>query len=122
MGTLYLVGFLQLHAHAGAVQEVLRLAGEVRSADELAEDTTWSSYDQFRALFEAAGVVLCGQRRLADVGLGSWDFGPKSNPEWLEMLRTLGSPGKVFANSGAYSSMWPLLHVVGEEVGPTESS
>src|ERR1700722_10997269 len=93
MGTQYLVGFLRAHAHPGALGEVLRLAEETRSADELADDRTWSSYAQFRRLFEAAGVVLAGQRRLADVGLGAWDLGPTSNPEWLEMLRTLGSAG-----------------------------
>jgi hypothetical protein len=119
-GTQYLVGFLRLHAHPGALDEVLRLAGKTRGADELADDRTWSSYQQFRGLFAAAGVVLAGQRRLADVGLGAWDLGPKSNPEWLEMLRTLGSPGKVFAAATAYSSLWPLLRVEGEEIGPTE--
>ncbi|HLY36041.1 MAG TPA: EAL domain-containing protein, partial [Candidatus Limnocylindria bacterium] len=95
-------------------------AGERRGADELADDGTWSSYAQFRRLFEAAGQVLGGQRRLADVGLGAWDFGPKSNPEWLEMLQALGSPGVVLANSDAYEGMWPLLRVEAEEIGPTE--
>jgi hypothetical protein len=120
MGTQYLVGFLRAHARPGALEAVLGRAGETRSGDELADDGTWSSYGQFRDLFEAAGEVLGGQRRLADVGLSAWDLGPKSNPEWLEMLKALGSPGVLFANRASYSSMWPLLHVEGEEVGPTE--
>ena len=120
MATQYLVGFLRGHARPAALGEVLRRAGETRGADELADDGTWSSYNQFRGLFQAAGVVLGGQRRLADVGLGAWELGPRSNPEWLEMLKALGSPPALLANSVAYSSMWPLLRVEGEEVGPTE--
>src|ERR1700679_4174489 len=87
MGSQFLVGFLRAHARPGALEEVLRIAGESRSAEVLSDDGTWSSDGQLRGLFEAAGVVLGGQRRLADVGLGSWDFGPKSTPEWLEMLK-----------------------------------
>ena len=50
VNTRLLVRYLREQEIAGAVQQVLRAAGDPRSEDELADNATWSSYDQFRRL------------------------------------------------------------------------
>ena len=67
---------------------------ETRSIADLRDVTTWSSYHQYRRLFEAAGQVLGGWAAVAAVG--SHPFDTLRNPESIETLRALGSPGAAY--------------------------
>ncbi|HEY2429494.1 MAG TPA: EAL domain-containing protein [Acidimicrobiales bacterium] len=117
--TQWLIGFLRLHAHPGTVAEVLRRAGETRSAEELCDDTTWSSYEQFRRLLEAAGDVLGDADQLAGIGLET--FAKMAMPDYTAMLQALGSPAALYADLGpAARSLAAVVEVDGEELGETE--
>jgi hypothetical protein len=50
------------------VAELLAAAGETRSAEELTDVTSRSSYDQFRRPLEAAGALVGGLDRLVEAG------------------------------------------------------
>jgi diguanylate cyclase (GGDEF)-like protein len=107
------------HAPAGSVDDLLRRAGETRSVDELTDDTTWSSYDEFRHLLEAAAAVLGGPERLVDIG-ESAAIAAGSMPETIEALQGLGSPAALFAAlEDGQSGITTILDTQTEERDPT---
>lgn len=75
------------------VAELLERAGSLRSADELADDGTWISFEEGRALFEAATQVLGEDEALRRVGEAILRRDMTS--EVAELLRGLGSVGEV---------------------------
>src|ERR1035437_2670088 len=77
------------------VARVLALAGEDRPLAVMLDDGEWSSYTQFRRLLEAAGEVLDGHERLAEIATSDLTRG--SMPSTTEMFQALGSPHAVFA-------------------------
>jgi diguanylate cyclase (GGDEF)-like protein len=118
--TRMLMEFLRDDAPPGTLEAVLVAAGESRSAEELSDDGTWSSYSQWRALLEAAGAALGGpealQRVAGDASLGA------GSPEFTEMLQALGSPSVLFREvaQSTGAGMTTVSVVESEEVGPTE--
>jgi diguanylate cyclase (GGDEF)-like protein len=80
----------------GAQEEVVRLAGDDRPLEVLLDDAGWSSYEQFRALLEAASQVLGGSEQLLALGRMATLTGG-SMPSATEMLQALGSPAVLFA-------------------------
>src|SRR5919204_90556 len=54
INTRLAVRYVRAHAGEEGVSEMLRLAGETRSAQELEDERTWSTYGQLIRLFEAA--------------------------------------------------------------------
>jgi GGDEF domain-containing protein len=117
--TKWLIGYLRAHARRGTVEDVLLRAGETRPAEELADDTTWSSYTQFRRLLESAGDVLGGLEHLTSVGLDT--FATLATPDYTAMLQSLGSPAALYADIGsAATSLSSVVEIEGEEVGETE--
>src|SRR5688500_13235696 len=73
-----------------AVDELLRLAGETRSAAEVRDPDGWSTYGQATALFEAA-VAVTGD---PEVGrrIGETLLRQHAGTEVAALLRSLGSP------------------------------
>ena len=75
------------------VRRLLDLAGESRSASELEDDATWSSFWQGKALFEAAAALLDDPHapRLVGESIARADM----TSEVAALLRSLGSPGEL---------------------------
>ena len=118
--TRMLFEHLQLRCRPGSAEEVLRLAGEHRSIDELSRDEEWSSYAQFRSLIDAAGEVLGGPAALVEVGRKA-DLVADDSVDYTEMLQSLGSPAALYADmSRTTRVLAPIVEVEAEEVGPTE--
>ena len=88
--TQFVVGYLLEHEAPGALDRILRAAGETRTSAELADPNTWSSYVQYRRLLEATGAELGGSGALAMIGRHAFDS--IRSPELPETLRRLGSP------------------------------
>ncbi len=117
--TGWLTAYLDAAGEPGALRRVLEAAGETRSVEELRDDTTWSSYEQFRRLLEAAAEELGGSERLINVGLNA--FSNLSTPDYTAMLQTLGSPAALYAEaSTAGKSITPLVEQASEGIGATE--
>jgi hypothetical protein len=115
-----LVEFLRERMPAGTLDRVLAAAGEARDLDVLLDDGSWSSYDEWRRLLEAAGRELGGPGQLDRVSAEApLDAG---TPEFTEMLQALGSPGVVFEQivQGSGGGMTTISVVEGEEVTPNE--
>jgi diguanylate cyclase (GGDEF)-like protein len=91
--TWNIVNLVRRRAGEAGVQRLLALAGELRTAEQLQDDTTWSSYAQGRALFEAASEVLGDIHALRQVGeaIARADM----TSEVAALLRSLGSPGEL---------------------------
>ena len=118
--TGYVIGYLRAHGGEAIVKEVLEEAGEARSADELADDRTWSSYEQFRRLLEATAKVLGGPERLADVTREALST-TMATPEFTEVLQALGSPSALFESIvQAAASLTTVIGVEAEMATPTE--
>ena len=81
------------------VAEVVALAREERPMGVLRDDTTWSSYTQFRRLLEAAGTVLGGVDRLSGVG-DSVQVAGGTMPEMASLLQAYGSPDALWRAMG----------------------
>ncbi|HUI49382.1 MAG TPA: hypothetical protein VL119_11840, partial [Acidimicrobiia bacterium] len=58
VNTWLLVRYLREHAAPGAVDRLLEETGESRSADELLDLASWSSYHQLRRLLEVTSSTL----------------------------------------------------------------
>ena len=84
------------------VEAVLAAAGDPRTARDVADEATWSTYDQTIALFEAAAKVLDDP----DVGvrIGAQALGYGESSPLVPVLRSLGSPGQVLLNISVASS------------------
>ncbi|MHB1487290.1 MAG: EAL domain-containing protein [Acidimicrobiales bacterium] len=102
-----------------AVERMLVLAGETRSASELEDETTWSTYLQATALLDAAVAVsgradasrLMGEEMLVQV-IGT---------EVGALLQSLGSPGELLRNVAASGAKFSTSLVM-EASDVTDSS
>ena len=103
-----------------AVEELLVLAGETRDIAILCDDASWSSYNQFRRLLEAAGELLGGADQLDVIGRTA-ALAAGSSPETIEALQDLGSPGALFATIDAgQSGITTVIETAAHERSPTE--
>ena len=116
--TKYVVDYFRTH-RPGALDLVLARAEESRGADALADEATWSSYDQLRRLLVAASDVLGGAGRLNE-------FGPSamqtiSAPDLTSSLQDLGSPSLLYSSIGsAADALSTIVDMSSEEISPTE--
>jgi diguanylate cyclase (GGDEF)-like protein len=119
--TRLVLDHVSARAGSAAVAAVLGLAREARSESELREDTTWSSYAQFRALTEAAAAIL-GTVRCFDDMYDTVSMVEGTMPEATEMLQLLGSPGALYRASEHGNGVVTIMTNVGllDEVAPTE--
>ncbi|MGY1673687.1 diguanylate cyclase domain-containing protein [Geodermatophilus sp. SYSU D00710] len=90
-----LLAFVRQHAGDAAAEEVVRRAGVPFTAAELAEPSTWSSYDTRIRLFTAATEVLRDPGVLFRVGAEALRTG--MNPSVVVLVRAMGSPRQVYA-------------------------
>src|SRR5580700_7141487 len=104
-----LIAYLRDGAAAGTLDEVLAMAGESRSVDQIVDPSSWSSYWQFRRLLEATNQVLgldaldAAGRRAADVH----DY-----PGAADMILSFGSPGVAMAELGKMTSAFaPVIQM-----------
>jgi hypothetical protein len=114
-----MIRYLRETGGAESVAQLLRTAGETRSADDLYDLGTWSSYDQFRRLLEVMAETSGDEALKLAAGGGLAD---PSMPELTNMLQSLGSPEALLtmiAESGG-ASLAPVIGLHGHAVGPTE--
>ena len=115
----YLISYLEACEPAGALEQILREAGETRSPTTLRAATTWSSYAQFRRLLEATGNVLDGLTTLSHVSDQVFDL--NQSPELSESLSSLRSLAEVYASLPALmESTIPMVEMLTENVGTNE--
>ncbi len=115
-----IVRLVRQRAGDEGVRQLLEAAGEVRTAAELEDDTTWSSFWQGKALFEAAVQVLGDPRALRTVGevIARSDM----TSEVSVLLRSLGSPGEVLRHVGQAASKFCTVVVMDAvEIGPDDA-
>lgn len=113
-----LLGLLEWRLGEDGVEAVIAEAGDERSAAVLRDDATWSTYDQFRRLLEAAARHLGSPDEL--LGIGDMpSVAPGSRPEVTALLQSYGSPIEMARVSGD-GGMGPILDRSFEALGPTE--
>ena len=118
--TRMVVEYFSNHGGASAVDELMARAGETRDVSVLCDDASWSSYDQFRRLLEAAGEFLGGAERLDVIGRSA-ALAAGSSPETIEALQDLGSPAALFATLDAgQSGITTVTETAAQERSPTE--
>jgi diguanylate cyclase (GGDEF)-like protein len=99
-----------------AVGRVLDMAGLPGRRAHFEDDNSWSSFDDARALFEAATTVLEDERALRRVGaaIARQDM----TSEVVALLRTLGSPGEVLRHiDQVVPKFCTVVHMEAEQVG-----
>lgn len=97
--TRIIVSHVRAKRGEDAVARMLAAAGDRRSAQELEQDTCWSSYEQARALFDAAVEVLDDAhtfRDLSAVHEANLRRADRVGGETAGVFQTLGSPGEIF--------------------------
>jgi diguanylate cyclase (GGDEF)-like protein len=120
MMTRMLFEHLVSRSDPGTAAQVLRVAGESRSLEELTSDTSWSTYDEFRRLLEATAHVLGGVDRIRAI-TEQTSIVAESSADYTNVLQTLGSPATLYADMGPTTRVLaPIVMVETEEVGPTE--
>ena len=104
----------------GSVDELIQRAGEHRTAAELVDPGTWSSYEQFRSILETASSLFGGAPFL-ETAAGSGLDDP-TMPELTAMLQSLGSPEALLAmlTDAGSASLAPIIMIRGDAVGPAE--
>jgi diguanylate cyclase (GGDEF)-like protein len=102
-----LVGHVRRIGGEAMVRALLDRAGERRSADELTDTTTWSSYAQASALFRAAEEVSGDD----DVALHAGEelLRQYADTEVAALLRSLGSPTEVLRNIAATAAKYSTV-------------
>jgi diguanylate cyclase (GGDEF)-like protein len=120
VNTRLLLRYLREQESPGAVERVLRDAGETRTEEELVDNATWSSYDQFRRLLEVTANAYGGITTLQRAASGGLTDG--SQAEMTAMLQSLGTPSALLAmlSEAGGAGLAPVLSFEGEEAGPTE--
>jgi hypothetical protein len=88
--TSFVVEYLRSQMSAAEVDAVLQRAGETRTVEQLADDSTWSSYTQLRRFLEAA-VEALGNDSAGLRNVGSETVALL--PDFTTMLMGLGTPG-----------------------------
>ena len=97
--TRIIVSHVRAKGGDAAVARVLAAAGETRPARELERDTCWSSYEQARALFEAAVEVLGDAHTFRDLSAlheANRRRADRVGGETTRVFQALGSPGEIF--------------------------
>ncbi|MCL4448693.1 MAG: EAL domain-containing protein [Actinobacteria bacterium] len=94
--TKALVGYTRSKGGDSAVDLLLSAAGEKRSASELEDTTTWSSYEQVGSLFDGAIGVLNDSQVGIEVGKYFVDHLQGTDLGYL--IKALGSPTEVMRN------------------------
>ena len=89
--TRYVVGFLDDLGGSALVDAVKEAAGDERPTGVLLDDTGWHTYEQVRALYEAAAEALGGPEALRALGAHLWKD-TISTPGMTEGLMSLGGP------------------------------
>jgi diguanylate cyclase (GGDEF)-like protein len=113
-----LIAYLRDRAPAGALDEVLAIAGETRSVEQIMDAGVWSSYGQFRRLLEATSHVL-GPEALDAAGRQAANVA--DYPGAADMILSFGSPGVALAELGKISSGFaPILEWESTQTGPAE--
>ncbi len=117
--TWMLIRHLRANATHDEIDQLLHDAGETRTADELFDIATWSSYWQFRRLIEVTAARFGPDtlREAASAGLAD-----PTMPEMANMLQALGSPDallEVVSESGG-ATMAPVLNFSGRAIAPSE--
>jgi diguanylate cyclase (GGDEF)-like protein len=119
LNTWLLVRYLRGHAGADGVTRVLFESAESRTASELFELATWSSYAQFRRLLEVTARLfgVSAVERAAGGGLTD-----PSMPEMTAMLQSLGSPEALLAmiSESGGAGLAPAVELSGHALGPHE--
>ncbi len=92
--TALVLAFVREHAGEAAVEEVLYRARVPFTAEELAQPSTWSSYDTRIRLFAAATEVLGDPDAMFRMGAESLRTGMA--PALVVLVRAMGSPRQVF--------------------------
>jgi len=99
--------------------EVLQLAGEIRSIEELEDAANWSSGDQALALFDALAEATGNP----DVGLSVGEDLLKQHEgtEIAALLRSLGSPSELLRNIASTAAKYStMVHSTALEIGESE--
>jgi len=118
--TRMVVDHLVPHLGNESIESWLARSGETRTVAELRDDGSWSSYDQFRNLLEAAAVALGGVERLGDIGRNA-AIAAGSMPGITEAMQLLGSPSALFEQMReGQNGIITVLDVEMVERGPTE--
>ena len=118
--TRMVVDHLSDHLGHGSIESWLARSGERRSLAELRDDSSWSSYAQFRSLLEAAAVALGGTERLSDIGRDA-AVAAGSMPGTTDAMQRLGSPSALFAQMAeGQNGIITVLDVEMVELGPAE--
>lgn len=94
--TRLLIGYVRTRGGDDAVAEVLRRSGVQRTAEELEDETSWSSYDERIRLFTAAVEVVSEPNMMFEVGASAVE--QNLNPSLILLFQALGSPRQVFRN------------------------
>jgi diguanylate cyclase (GGDEF)-like protein len=117
--TSFVIGFLEARGSPALVDEVLRMAGETRTRQQLTDPAVWSSYSQLRRLLEAVNALAGGLGVLGEIGRYSLDA--VRAPELVSSVHSLGSPDAVLADiSIIVSGTAPVLEVDTEPRGPAD--
>lgn len=99
-----------------AVEQLLRLAGATRTAEELLDTTTWSPLEQWLRLLDAA-VELTGDE-LVGIRIGEQLLAQHAGTEVAALLRSLGSPGEVLRNVAITATKYTTVSMMeAEEIG-----
>lgn len=115
-----LLALVEHRAGEAGVQAVLRHAGETRSAEELCLDGTWSSYEQGKALFEAAASVLGDAHISRDIGEGILE--ERLAMDMAAVLQSFGSPARILESIGVIGSKYSTtFNLMPEEVGEDDA-
>jgi diguanylate cyclase (GGDEF)-like protein len=99
-----------------AVARMLDASGLSGRLAHLEDDNSWSSFDEARALFEAATSVLEDGRALRRVGaaIARQDM----TSEVVALLRTLGSPGEVLRHiDQVVPKFCTVVHMEADQIG-----
>ena len=95
--TRLVVGGLRADSGIEGLTEALEWADETRSAEVLSDDSSWSSYEQFRRLLKATARVMGGPSKLTAVGARIA----------VELADGTTQVSEVYAGSGYYSQSSP---------------
>ena len=113
----FVIEYLRTRMSEDEIAALLTRAGERRTADELADGSSWSSYGQLRTFLETVVDELGESARLSDVGRA----GSLLMPEFSAMLQAFGSPAELYRALGELSAHFsPVIDVVTHEVNATE--
>ncbi|MBI1844390.1 MAG: hypothetical protein HYR89_07265, partial [Actinobacteria bacterium] len=114
------LALVERRAGEAGVQAVLKRAGETRSAEELSLDGTWSSYEQGKALFEAAASILGDAHIGRDIGEGVLE--ERLAMDMAAVLRSFGSPARIMEQIGVIGSKYSTtFNLIPEEVGEQDA-